>query len=178
MYALLQQYRSVSVPWSTFTILKVLFTRCSRGVAGADGAELARRLAQAWLANVRACWQRTGMMAEKHSALRPGLAGGGGEYAVQASQSLTPRLLILHQRLVQIPGGVLVFVACRILNSLFEQLTLLLLWFALNKSISQVRMHVLCKSPSVADADGFWVDKRRGALPAGPVWLEPRRGSL
>ena len=32
--------------------------------------------------------------------------------------------------------------------------------------------HVERPTP-VADADGLWVDKRRGALPAGPVWLEP-----
>ena len=96
---------------------------CMRGVAGADGAALGRRLAQAWLANVRTCWQRTGMMAEKHSALRPGLAGGGGEYPVQARQSLTPQLAVLHiQQLSARPwrwaqhGR---FIACRFLNSLF-----------------------------------------------------------
>ena len=53
--------------------------------AGAAGAALARRLAQAWLANARAGWQHTGAMAEKHNATCPGQAGGGGEYAVQAS---------------------------------------------------------------------------------------------
>lgn len=53
--------------------------------AGTAGAALARRLAQAWLANARAGWQRTGAMAEKHNATCPGQAGGGGEYAVQAS---------------------------------------------------------------------------------------------
>lgn len=52
--------------------------------AGAEGAALARRLAQAWLANAHAGWQRSGAMAEKHDAMRPGQAGGGGEYAVQA----------------------------------------------------------------------------------------------
>ena len=69
-----------------------------RGVSGADGATLGRRLAQAWLANVRACWQRTGVMAEKHNAERIGLAGGGGEYPVQASYTLTPRLVVCSAR--------------------------------------------------------------------------------
>ena len=85
---LFQQYHSSLSKQST--TVKSLSTSCMRGVAGSDGAALGRRLAQAWLANVRACWQRTGMMAEKHNALRPGLAGGGGEYPVQARQSLTP----------------------------------------------------------------------------------------
>ena len=57
---------------------------CACGCAGPEGEELARRLAQAWLANVHACWRRTGRMAEKHDAARPGRAGGGGEYEVQA----------------------------------------------------------------------------------------------
>ena len=167
--ALLQQFRSVQ--WSP------LFTGCTCGVAGADGAALARRLAQAWLANVRACWQRTGMMAEKHNALRPGVAGGGGEYPVQASQSLTLQLDIFASSSSVLVQSLLPVSSCT--ASLRCHLTLLIFHLHMTEAyIAQSRRYMWSEPPPVVDADGFWVDQRRGAVPAAPVWLEPWRGSL
>ncbi|KAK9840623.1 hypothetical protein WJX81_004876 [Elliptochloris bilobata] len=79
--------------------LQALLIEGLAAYGGAGGAALARRLAQAWLANVRAAWQRTGKMAEKHDATCPGKAGGGGEYPVQIGFGWTNgvALCLLHQ---------------------------------------------------------------------------------
>ena len=54
-----------------------------RGSGVAEGEALAASLASRWIKNNFQGFRVTGHMHEKYSAVRTGLAGGGGEYAPQ-----------------------------------------------------------------------------------------------
>ena len=70
----------------------------------------AASLAQTWLENNWAGWQQTGKMVEKYSAQSSGIAGGGGEYAVQNGQSLPLKRRAEHHSACACRGSVVLCV--------------------------------------------------------------------
>ncbi len=54
-----------------------------RGSGTPEGEALAADIAQAWIRSNAEAYRATGYMHEKYNALRPGSAGGGGEYEPQ-----------------------------------------------------------------------------------------------
>ena len=52
-----------------------------------EGKKLAQEIAEKYLRNVQISFENTGAIYEKYNCEQQGLAGGGGEYAVQVIKS-------------------------------------------------------------------------------------------
>ncbi|KAK9830431.1 hypothetical protein WJX72_011737 [[Myrmecia] bisecta] len=75
--------------------LEHIMIEAMQNYGGAQGGQLARQMAQAYLASNYIGFQQTGgKMVEKFSAVHPGVAGAGGEYNVQTGFGWTNGVML------------------------------------------------------------------------------------